>query len=88
MPSPLVVTSQYEYEKKLDRNNEHDIYKIIMKKFLIWTSSEPHDSFLPYKGQENSILLNNMDMSFSKLGDMMNWLRFCLFPYDNDSFCW
>ena len=57
----------------------------IYTKFLIWASSEPHDTFLPKK-VKNSILLNNMDMSFSKLGDMMNRLRFCLLPYDSDGF--
>ena len=78
----------WSYEKNWIGTMNTIYTELSLKSFWIWASSEPHDSFLPHKGQENSILLNNMDMSFSKLGDMMKWLRFCLLPYDSDIFCW
>ena len=69
----------------MDRDNEQYMYKIIINSFLIGLLQNHMTHFSPTK-VKNSILLNNMDMSFSKLGDMMNRLRFCWLPYDSDGF--
>ena len=71
--------------KNMDRDNEQYMYKIIINSFLIGLLQNHMTHFSPTK-VKNSILLNNMDMSFSKLGDMMNRLRFCWLPYDSDGF--
>ena len=71
--------------KNMDRDNEQYMYKIIINSFLIGLLQNHMTHFSPTK-VKNSILLNNMEMSFSKLGGMMNRLRFCLLPYDSDGF--